>query len=55
MLVVVPAMIAAGAVTANASLDLEFGPAALHYTLYLVSTVLLRLLMGMNAYWNVVT
>ncbi|MDX1948414.1 MAG: hypothetical protein SFU86_23705 [Pirellulaceae bacterium] len=46
--------IVAGAVTAQASLDLELGQGALHYTLYLVSTVILRLVMGMDAYWNVV-
>jgi hypothetical protein len=55
MVFVVPAMVALGAVTAQASLDLEFGPAALHYALYLVSMVVLRLIMGMNGYWNVVT
>jgi hypothetical protein len=55
MIVVVPAMIALGAVAAQASLDLEFGQAALHYALYLSSMVVLRLLMGMNGYWNVVT
>ena len=55
MVVVVPAMIALGAVTAQASLDLEFGQAALHYALYLSSMVVLRLIMGMSAYWNVVT
>jgi hypothetical protein len=55
MMFVVPAMIGVGTLTAQASLDLEFGPAALHYTMYLVAMVLLRLLMGMNGYWNVVT
>jgi len=55
MVFVVPAMIALGAVTAQASLDLELGPAALHYALYLTSMVVLRLIMGMNGYWNVVT
>jgi hypothetical protein len=54
MCLVIPAAVAAGAVTSQASLDLEFGSGALHYTLYLSATVLLRLLMGMNAYWNVV-
>lgn len=51
----VAAMIAIGAVAAQASLDLEFGQAALHYSLYLASTVVLRLIMGMSAYWNIVT
>lgn len=55
MVVIVPVMIAIGAITSQASLDLEFGTGALHYTMYLVATVILRLIMGMNAYWNVVT
>jgi hypothetical protein len=55
MIVVVPAVIGAGALCAQASLDLEFGAGALHYSLYLVATVLLRLLMGMSAFWNVVS
>ena len=53
LVVVVPLVIAAGTITANASLDLEFGTAALHYGMYLTATVLLRLLMGMNAFWQV--
>jgi hypothetical protein len=53
MLFVAPAAIALGALCAQASLDLEFGSAALHYSLYLVCTILLRLLMGMNGMWNV--
>jgi hypothetical protein len=53
MVVVLPAMIAIGAFTAQMSLDLEFGQGALHYALYLAATVLLRLLMGMHPYWNV--
>jgi hypothetical protein len=55
LLVAVAVMIALGAVTAQASLELEFGQAAMHYALYLAATVILRLLMGMNAYWNVVS
>lgn len=55
LLMVVPALIAIGAFTAQASLDLELGQGALHYALYLTCTVLLRLLMGMDGYWNVVT
>ena len=49
------AAIVAGAVTAQASLELQFGQGAMHYTLYLVATVLLRLVMGMDAYWNKVS
>ena len=46
-------MIVAGAVTAQASLEIEFGQAAMHYALYLAATIVLRTVMGMNAYWNV--
>jgi hypothetical protein len=52
MSAVTPAAIAIGAVTAQASLDLELGQGALHYALYLTTTVILRLIMGMNGYWN---
>jgi hypothetical protein len=52
LIFIVPAVIAAGAFTAQVSLDLTFGNGALHYSLYLVATVLLRLLMGMSAYWQ---
>jgi hypothetical protein len=49
---VIPVVIAAGAFTAQVSLDLTFGNGALHYSLYLVATVILRLIMGMSAYWQ---
>jgi hypothetical protein len=49
----VAVMVGIGAVAAQASLDLEFGTAALHYSMYLVTTVLLRLIMGMQPHWNV--
>lgn len=52
LLVAVPLFFAAGTLCAFASLDLEVIPAALHYGLYLATTVFLRLLMGMNAFWN---
>lgn len=55
MCAVVPVMIAIGALTAQASLDLELGTGALHYTMYLATTVLLRMLMGMDVHWNVVS
>jgi hypothetical protein len=50
---VLPVLVALGAVTAQASLDLEFGTAALQYAMYLATTVLLRAIMGMNVLWNV--
>ena len=45
--------IAIGAVTAQASLDLELGTGALHYSMYLLATVLLRLMLGLSAFWQV--
>lgn len=50
---VVPVMVAIGAFTAQVSLDLEFGAGALHYTMYLAATVLMRVLMGMQPNWQV--
>jgi hypothetical protein len=52
MMIAAAAMITVGAVTAQASLELETGPAAMHYAMYLAVTVILRLVMGMHAYWN---
>lgn len=51
---VIPVVVVIGAVCAQASLELEFGAAALHYTVYLASTLVLRLLLGVNAYWQTV-
>jgi hypothetical protein len=45
-------MVGMGAVAAQASLELEFGNAALHYSMYLIATVLLRLIMGMDPAWQ---
>jgi hypothetical protein len=42
MCVVVPVVIAIGAFTAQASLDLELGTGALHYSVYLLTTLVLR-------------
>jgi hypothetical protein len=53
LLIAAAAMITIGAVTAQASLELELGQGAMHYALYLAATVILRLIMGMSAYWNV--
>jgi hypothetical protein len=50
---VIPVVIVIGAFTAQASLDLEFGAAALHYTVYLAATIILRLILGLSAYWHV--
>jgi hypothetical protein len=54
MCAVLPVMVALGAVAAQASFDLELGMGALHYSMYLAATVLLRLIMGMDAHWNIV-
>lgn len=53
MLFVIPAAFALGTVTALASLDLEFGPASMHYCLYLAVTIILRLISGMNSLWDI--
>jgi hypothetical protein len=50
----IPVVVLIGAFTANVALDLEFGSAALHYCVYLGATILLRVILGMNAYWHVV-
>jgi hypothetical protein len=46
--IVIPAMIAVGAFASFAALDLEVSTAAIHFGLYLLVTVLLRLTMGMT-------
>jgi hypothetical protein len=51
MAAVVPVMIAAGAFVSQASFELEVTTGALHYGLYFVATVLLRLIMGMDPKW----
>ncbi len=55
LMIAAAAMITLGAVTAQASLELEFGQGAMHYALYLAACVILRVIMGMSAYWNVVS
>jgi predicted Zn finger-like uncharacterized protein len=49
---VVPVMVTIGAVAAQASFDLELGTGAMHYALYLLSTLVLRVVMGMQAHWQ---
>jgi hypothetical protein len=55
MAAVVPIMIAIGAFASQASFELEIMTGALHYAMYLGTTVLLRFIMGMEPHWNVVT
>lgn len=50
----IPVAVLIGTFTANAALDLEFGQAAMHYCVYLGATILLRVILGLNAYWQVV-
>jgi hypothetical protein len=54
MCIVVPALVAIGAFTAQASLDLELGTGALHYSMYLLTTLVLRaILVGHeNLLWH---
>jgi len=47
--IILPIMVAIGSFAAYASLDLEFGTAAIHYGMYLGVTVVLRLIMGLPA------
>ena len=49
----IPVVVLIGTFTANAALDLEFGPAVLHYCVYLGATILLRVILGMSAFWQV--
>jgi len=48
---IAPAFIAVGAGVAWATLDLDFGSAAMHYCFYIVVTLLLRAAMGMPPLW----
>jgi hypothetical protein len=47
---IVPPFVLAGAFAAYASFDLDFLTGAMHYGLYLIVTVLLRVVGGMNAF-----
>jgi hypothetical protein len=48
LLYIVPVMLGIGGLAAYAAFDFEFGPAALHYGVYLALTVILSLLAGVN-------
>ena len=50
MVFIAPVMIGIGAFAAFASLDFEFGTAAIHCSLYLLVTVVLRLILGLSAF-----
>ncbi len=55
LVVVIPVVIAFGTVTAISAFDFNFGPAIMHYCVYLVATLGLRMIMGMNPLWDAVT
>ena len=44
--------LAIGAFASQASFELELTTGALHYAMYLATTIVLRLLMGMSPHWN---
>jgi hypothetical protein len=50
---VIPVFVAAGAGIAFATLDLDFGNAAMHYCFFLAVTILLRFAIGMPPLWQV--
>jgi hypothetical protein len=55
MAVVVPVMLGIGALASQASYEFELPTGALHYSLYLISTILLRFILGLDILWNVTT
>jgi hypothetical protein len=50
---VAPPFVLTGGLFAMAALDLEFGDGAFHYGFYLLATVILRWVAGMNWVWDV--
>ena len=52
-LVVVPAFVMAGGLFALATLDLDYGDALFHFAFYLLVTVLLRWIAGLQWVWDV--
>ena len=52
--IVVPLLILAGAFAAHVTLDIEYGAALLHCCMYLIATVLLRLIIGLSPHWGTV-
>jgi hypothetical protein len=50
MVFIAPVMIGIGAFGAFASLDFEFGTAAVHCSLYLLVTIVLRVILGLNPF-----
>ncbi|MBN2022284.1 MAG: hypothetical protein JW809_05775 [Pirellulales bacterium] len=54
-LLIAPPFIVTGGLVALATLDLDFGGGALHYSFYIVATVLLRWCAGMGWIWEIGT
>jgi len=52
MAVVVPVMVAIGAFASQASFELELTTGALLYAMYLIATVILRVIMGLDPRWR---
>jgi hypothetical protein len=50
LLLIVPFMVVVGALTAYAALDLTIGSAAMHYGLYLIATIVLCLVAGVQLF-----
>jgi hypothetical protein len=53
MAAVLPVMVGLGALTAQSALEFELGMGALHYSMYLAATVILRLLMNVDPRWTI--
>lgn len=51
--IVVPLLILGGAFVAHVTLDIEYGTALVHCSMYLTITVLLRLIIGLPPHWTV--
>jgi hypothetical protein len=50
-----PPFVIVGGLFAMAALDLEFGDAMLHYSFYLIATLILRWAAGMKWVWDLST
>jgi len=50
LLIIAPVIIGIGGGVAFASLDLDYGTGLIHYAFYLVTTIILRLIMGLTPY-----
>jgi len=53
MAAAVPVMVGLGALASQASFEFELPTGALHYSLYLICTIVLRFILGMDILWNI--